>query len=68
MATGKSNRQIGELLRMSEGTVKVHMTHILDKFKVAGRTEALAVANSRGLLSLQPGIASDPSASGQAAA
>lgn len=53
MATGKSNRQIGEALQMSEGTVKVHVTHILEKLKVAGRTEALAIAAVRGLVSLQ---------------
>jgi DNA-binding NarL/FixJ family response regulator len=28
----------------------VHMTHILDKLKVAGRTEAINVAARRGLV------------------
>jgi two-component system NarL family response regulator len=53
MAMGKSNKKIGLALQMSEGTVKVHVTHILEKLKVAGRTEALASAAARGLVSLQ---------------
>lgn len=52
MAQGKSNREIGEALAVSEGTVKVHVTHILSKMKVGGRTEALAAAAARGLISL----------------
>ena len=52
MAEGKSNREIGEALKVSEGTVKVHMTHILEKLRVEGRTGALAEAAARGLISL----------------
>jgi len=52
MAEGKSNREIGESLKVSEGTVKVHMTHILEKLRVDGRTAALAAAAARGLISL----------------
>jgi len=52
MAQGKSNREIGNMLQLSEGTVKVHVTHILEKLKVNGRTEALAAATARGLVSL----------------
>lgn len=53
MATGKSNKQIGVALQLSEGTVKVHVTHILEKLKVSGRTQALATAAVRGLVSLE---------------
>jgi two-component system NarL family response regulator len=53
MSAGKSNKQIGMMLKMSEGTVKVHVTHILEKLKVEGRTEALGAALSRGLISLE---------------
>jgi DNA-binding NarL/FixJ family response regulator len=53
MATGKSNKQIGLALQLSEGTVKVHVTHILEKLNVGGRTEALAAAAARGLVSLE---------------
>ena len=51
LSAGKSNKQIGVTLNMSEGTVKVHITHILEKLKVDGRTEALNVAYTRGLIS-----------------
>src|ERR1041385_2398719 len=51
MAQGKSNKQIGLALGLSEGTVKVYMTHILGKLKVSGRLEALAAATARGLIS-----------------
>jgi two-component system NarL family response regulator len=51
MAVGRSNKEIGLALGMTEGTVKVHVTHILGKLKVGGRTEALAVAAARGLVS-----------------
>jgi two-component system NarL family response regulator len=50
MADGKSNKEIGVVLDISEGTVKVHMTHILEKLKVTGRTEAIGVAVRRGLV------------------
>ena len=49
-ATGKSNKEIGVALNISEATVKVHMTHIMEKLKVSGRTEALNVAARRGLI------------------
>ncbi len=52
MAEGKSNKEIAYALNVSEGTVKVHVTHILSKMKVGGRTEALAAAAARGLIIL----------------
>ena len=50
MSQGKSNKEIGVALNICEATVKVHMTHILDKLKAAGRTEAINVAARRGLV------------------
>ncbi|MEG9438724.1 response regulator transcription factor [Edaphobacter sp. HDX4] len=50
LSSGKSNKEIGSLLDISEATVKVHITHILEKLKVAGRTEAINVAVRRGLV------------------
>jgi two-component system NarL family response regulator len=47
---GKSNKEIGVAYNISEGTVKVHMTHILEKLKATGRTEAINVAIKRGLV------------------
>ena len=47
---GKSNKEIGVALNISEATVKVHVTHILEKLKASGRTEAIWVAIQRGLV------------------
>lgn len=57
MAAGKSNKEIGVALEISEGTVKVHMTHVLEKLKVSGRTEAIAVAVKRGLVRIDSPMA-----------
>jgi DNA-binding CsgD family transcriptional regulator len=40
----------------------VHATHIFGKLKVAGRTEALATAAARGLISLQIAVNPSPEA------
>ncbi len=52
MATGKSNKEIGVVFNISEATVKVHVSHILEKLKAAGRTEAISLAVKRGLVHL----------------
>lgn len=58
LATGMCNKEIGSALNISESTVKVHVTHILEKLSVTGRTEAINVALKRGLVHLdQPGVA-----------
>ncbi|HXW43507.1 MAG TPA: AAA family ATPase [Streptosporangiaceae bacterium] len=44
LAEGKSNRQIARALFISERTVAVHVSRILDKIGVRNRTEAAAVA------------------------
>jgi DNA-binding NarL/FixJ family response regulator len=54
LASGKSNKEIGASLDISEATVKVHVTHILEKLKVTGRTEAINVAMRRGLVHIDP--------------
>jgi DNA-binding NarL/FixJ family response regulator len=51
---GRSNKEIGVVLDISEATVKVHMTHILEKLNVTGRTEAINVAVRRGLVHMDP--------------
>jgi DNA-binding NarL/FixJ family response regulator len=53
VAAGKSNKEIGNAFNISEATVKVHMTHILEKLKVSGRTEAINVALKRGLVHIE---------------
>jgi two-component system, NarL family, response regulator len=54
LTSGKSNKEIGTVLDISEATVKVHITHILEKLKVTGRTEAINVAMRRGLVHMDP--------------
>lgn len=50
ITNGKSNKEIGVALNISEATVKVHVTHILEKLKASGRTDAIRVAVQRGLV------------------
>jgi DNA-binding CsgD family transcriptional regulator len=50
LAEGRTNRQIGTALFVSEKTASVHVSNILRKLGVGGRTEAVAVAAQRGLL------------------
>lgn len=57
MALGKSNKEIGASLDVAEGTVKVHVNHILAKLGVTGRVEAIVIAAQRGLISLAAGHA-----------
>ena len=40
LVDGRTNRQIGEALFISDKTASVHVTHILDKLGVSTRTEA----------------------------
>jgi DNA-binding NarL/FixJ family response regulator len=52
VATGKSNKEIGTELFISEGTVKTHVKSIFTKLDVVSRTEAIATATRRGLIQL----------------
>ena len=55
LASGKSNKEIGRALDISEGTIKFHVKSILRKLDVIGRAEAIAVASSRGIIQLALG-------------
>jgi ATP/maltotriose-dependent transcriptional regulator MalT len=49
VASGATNREIGERLHMAEKTASVHVSRILAKLSVRSRTEAAAVAHRQGL-------------------
>jgi DNA-binding NarL/FixJ family response regulator len=49
LAEGRTNREIGEQLFMSEKTASVHVSRILAKLEVGRRVEAAAVAHRLGL-------------------
>jgi DNA-binding NarL/FixJ family response regulator len=50
LARGASNKEIAVQLRIAEGTVKNHMTNILEKLDVADRTQAALKARELGLI------------------
>jgi DNA-binding NarL/FixJ family response regulator len=52
LARGKSNKEIGVSLYISETTVKSHLRSIFRKLNVLSRTEAITVASRRGLIQL----------------
>lgn len=46
---GKSNREIGEELFISESTVKTHVGNIYSKYDVSKRAELISMLLSRGI-------------------
>lgn len=53
MTAGKSNKEIGTALFISEGTVKVHVSNLMKKLKATGRTEAVNLALMHGMVHLK---------------
>jgi DNA-binding NarL/FixJ family response regulator len=53
MVAGKSNKEIGASLAVTEGTVKIHIGHILKKLGASGRTEAIRLVLERGIVHLK---------------
>ncbi|MDQ1474529.1 MAG: hypothetical protein QOJ99_6009 [Bryobacterales bacterium] len=49
---GNRNKDIADLLFISEETVKVHLKHIMDKLGAKDRTQAIAIAVRRGIIQL----------------
>jgi DNA-binding NarL/FixJ family response regulator len=47
---GRSNKEIGGLLKISEATVKSHINNLLSKLGVTDRTQAATTALQRGLV------------------
>lgn len=56
VALGRTNRQVGEELYISEKTVSVHLSRIMAKLGATRRTEAVAMAYDRGLLDDAPPV------------
>ena len=52
LAGGNRNRDIAELLFISEETVKVHVKHVMEKLGANDRTQAVAIAVRRGVIQL----------------
>ena len=52
IANGNGNRGIAEKLFISEGTVKVHIQHIMEKLGASDRTQAVAIGVRRGIIQL----------------
>ena len=52
LASGLGNKEIAWRLKISEHTVKFHLTSIFNKLGVSGRAEAVAVGVRRGIISL----------------
>lgn len=50
VAAGRTNREVGEELYISEKTVSVHLSRIMAKLGASRRAEAVAIAYDRGLL------------------
>ncbi|MEU7817611.1 helix-turn-helix transcriptional regulator, partial [Pseudonocardia sp. NPDC049154] len=50
VAEGRTNRQVGEALYISEKTVSVHLSRVTAKLGAAGRTDAVAIGYERGLI------------------
>ncbi len=52
MAKGLANKEIADVLKITEYTAKDHLKSILAKLRVADRTEAVTVAIQRGIIQL----------------
>ena len=52
VAKGMANKEIAAALNITEVTVKLHVSHVLEKLNVKDRTEAATAALKRGIISL----------------
>jgi two-component system, NarL family, response regulator len=53
VAKGLGNKEIASSLNIAEVTVKLHVSHVLEKLSVKDRTQAATVALQRGIISLE---------------
>ena len=54
LISGRSNKEIGNMLYISELTVKGHVRSVLEKLDAKCRSEAIAIAVERGLIQTKP--------------
>lgn len=52
VAEGKSNKEIAAALQLSDGTIRIHLSHIFEKLGVHDRTQAAMQALQRGIVRL----------------
>ena len=52
VAKGLGNKEIASALNIAEVTVKLHVSHVLEKLSVKDRTEAATAAVQRGIIAL----------------
>jgi DNA-binding NarL/FixJ family response regulator len=52
VAKGMGNKEIASVLNIAEVTVKLHVSHVLEKLDARDRTEAATVALQRGIISM----------------
>lgn len=52
VAKGLGNKEFAASLSIAEVTVKLHVSHVLEKLNVKDRTEAATVALQRGIIAL----------------
>jgi DNA-binding NarL/FixJ family response regulator len=52
VAKGLGNKEIASALNIAEVTVKLHVSHVLEKLSVKDRTQAATAALQRGIISL----------------
>jgi len=52
VAKGLSNREVADQLGTTEGTIRIHVQHILSKLDASDRTHAVTIALQRGILRL----------------
>ena len=53
VAKGLGNKEIASALSIAEVTVKLHVSHVLEKLGVKDRTQAATVALQRGIIALE---------------
>lgn len=52
IAKGLTNKEVGNVLAISQFTVRNHVNHILEKLEASDRTEAVSVAMQLGIISI----------------